>query len=278
MATTWVFHRGSLGDSVLLWPMLRGLRGSGEIVTLVTDGARARLAARELGITGVDAEQRRFTSLWVAGAPVEPAGSVARVIACGIDAHDGAGRVWLANVARMFPDAWIETIAGRIDRPMALSLADLHGGLVTPSRRERPQGPIVVHVGAGSETKRWPMARWRELGGLLEGVVAIAGEVELERFTREERCLFESMGGRFLTDLLELADVIKTARVFVGCDSGPTHLAAALGAPTVALFGPTDPDEWGPVGPDVRVMRAQDAGVASLDPRQVAAACRDARA
>ena len=52
--------------------------------------------------------------------------------------------------------------------------------------------------------------------------------------------------------------MLSGAGLFVGHDSGVTHLAAAWGAPTLALFGPTDPAVWAPVGPDVRVLRAPD--------------------
>jgi ADP-heptose:LPS heptosyltransferase len=54
--------------------------------------------------------------------------------------------------------------------------------------------------------------------------------------------------------LERLAALIARAGAFVGNDSGPTHLAAALGRPTVALFGPTDPAVWAPLGPGVRVL------------------------
>lgn len=64
------------------------------------------------------------------------------------------------------------------------------------------------------------------------------------------------------------ARLAARAALFVGADTGPTHLAAAAGAPTVALFGPTDPGRFGPVGPRVRVLcdgsGAYNAGLAGL--------------
>ncbi|HMM34914.1 MAG TPA: lipopolysaccharide heptosyltransferase I [Thermoanaerobaculia bacterium] len=51
------------------------------------------------------------------------------------------------------------------------------------------------------------------------------------------------------------ARLAARAALFVGADTGPTHLAAAAGTPTVALFGPTDPARFGPVGPRVRILR-----------------------
>jgi ADP-heptose:LPS heptosyltransferase len=54
--------------------------------------------------------------------------------------------------------------------------------------------------------------------------------------------------------LLELLGEISRARLFIGNDSGLTHLAAYIGCPTIALFGPTDPRIWGPIGRRVRVI------------------------
>ena len=51
--------------------------------------------------------------------------------------------------------------------------------------------------------------------------------------------------------LEELAGVLASASLYLGNDSGVTHLAAAVGAPTIAVFGPTDPVIWAPVGPRV---------------------------
>ncbi len=48
---------------------------------------------------------------------------------------------------------------------------------------------------------------------------------------------------------------MSLADVYVGNDSGPSHLAAALGVPTLAVFGPTDPGSWRPLGVDVEVVR-----------------------
>lgn len=64
------------------------------------------------------------------------------------------------------------------------------------------------------------------------------------------------------------ARLASYAALFVGADTGPTHLAAAAGTPTVALYGPTDPARFGPVGPRVRILRdgsgAYNAGAAGL--------------
>ncbi|MGH2669848.1 MAG: glycosyltransferase family 9 protein, partial [bacterium] len=60
--------------------------------------------------------------------------------------------------------------------------------------------------------------------------------------------------------LRRLAALLEAARVFVGNDSGPSHLAAALGCPTLVLFGPTDPAVWAPVGDRVTTLGGRGAG------------------
>jgi ADP-heptose:LPS heptosyltransferase len=63
-----------------------------------------------------------------------------------------------------------------------------------------------------------------------------------------------------IDDLYRLACWISQARLYVGNDSGITHLAAATGVPVLALFGPTDPAVWAPRGANVRVARWKAAG------------------
>ncbi len=63
-----------------------------------------------------------------------------------------------------------------------------------------------------------------------------------------------------MEDLYHLASWLARARIYIGNDSGITHLAAAAGAPVVALFGPTDPSVWAPRGDRVRIVATQRPG------------------
>jgi len=109
----------------------------------------------------------------------------------------------------------------------------------------RDGGFAVIHPFSGSLKKCWPLARYRELARRLERLMDVrwcAGPEEpLEDAMRAD-------------DLYELACWLATARIYIGNDSGITHLAAATGTPVVALFGPTDPRIWAPRGPNVRVI------------------------
>lgn len=265
----WVFHRGALGDSVLLWPLLRARRREGAEVTLVTDRSKGELAAEETGARAIDAEQERFNQLWRTDARPERIGGVGEVI--GFAGSREADGVWARNTERMFPGARMTLLNGRPDSLFARRWTERGG---EPSPRRNPGGPIVLHVGAGSAAKRWPMERWLATASALRGVgVAprvIAGEVEAEKFSLAEREAFSLLRGEFLQGLGRLASELRSARLVVAADCGPGHLAAQLGVPVLSLFGPTDPRQWPPVGPRARTIAPdQPAPMTWLEPASV---------
>jgi heptosyltransferase III len=106
----------------------------------------------------------------------------------------------------------------------------------------------VIHPFSGSARKNWPLNRFREVAARLALPVRwCAGPEETlppELMSDAER--FEN--------LYELACWLASARVYIGNDSGITHLAAAVGTPVVAIFGTTDPSVWAPRGERVRVV------------------------
>ena len=106
-------------------------------------------------------------------------------------------------------------------------------------RAERTR--LALHPFSGSAKKNWPLECFQALAA------------------REP---FEWCHERF-EDLGALADWLAGARVFVGNDSGITHLAAAVGAPVVALFGPTDPRVWAP--PGAKVIRGNPMTAITVD-------------
>jgi heptosyltransferase III len=126
------------------------------------------------------------------------------------------------------------------------------------------QQPIVaLHPGSGSDTKNWPLQRWQELGDLLLNhrdagtLLVIGGEAD----QRQLRELEQHWRGRSVVfaenlPLTTLAAVLQQCAVFIGHDSGISHIAAAAGAPCVLLFGPTDPAVWAPQNEQVQVLRA----------------------
>ena len=124
----------------------------------------------------------------------------------------------------------------------------------------------VVHPGSGSKKKVWPVERFAEVvrqikrpGG--SRILVVLGPAEGPEVQKAFEAIEWEMGPAapiFLKglSLLELASVIGGSCLFVGNDSGITHMAAALGVPTVAIFGPSDPRLWSPRGKRVAVVRS----------------------
>jgi len=254
----WVLHRGALGDSVLTWPVLRHLARSGVETTFVADLAKAELASACVGVRAMSAEAPEMVALWREGGSLRGRPGAGLVL----DYEHGASQARDARVKRMFPKARVIAMPQARGGDMLRAFIDAHPLAQTETRasegEEAGGGAIVLHVGAGSDAKRWAMANWCKLHERLcdegAGVIAIAGEVERERFSRTDAGFFQRMGGRWIETLEELREIVGGARAFVGNDSGPTHLAAQMGVATVALFGATDARAWAPVGPRVRVV------------------------
>lgn len=102
---------------------------------------------------------------------------------------------------------------------------------------------IACHPFSGSAKKNWPLANFIELSVRLPEQVRFCVGPE-QHFAKAAR----------MDNLYELANWLASARAYVGNDCGVSHIAAAVGTPVVALFGPSDPLVWAPRGPQVRVI------------------------
>lgn len=122
---------------------------------------------------------------------------------------------------------------------------------------------ILLHPGSGGKQKLWAFSGWLSVinklsahstlrFALLQGP-ADAGIVQHLRSQLESQSLIPVENWQ----LGKLAALMRESDLYLGNDSGITHLAAACGIPTIALFGPTDPRIWGPQGPQVSVIRWQ---------------------
>jgi ADP-heptose:LPS heptosyltransferase len=133
---------------------------------------------------------------------------------------------------------------------------------------------IALHPGSGSERKNWPEAKWVELIARLVAetkleLLLVGGEAEGERLQRlaatlpQERCeLARSL------PLAELAVRLRSCAGFVGHDSGITHLAAAVGVPTLVLWADTVEEVWRPQGERLTLVR-EVAGIGSISVERV---------
>jgi heptosyltransferase-1 len=119
-------------------------------------------------------------------------------------------------------------------------------------------GFAILNPGAGWGAKRWPAERYGRVARALaeDGVRSILncgpGEEDL---AREAEAASEGAAKAMRCSITELIALTRRARVFIGGDTGPLHLAAALQVPVVAIFGPTDPARNGPYGTRSMVLR-----------------------
>lgn len=121
-----------------------------------------------------------------------------------------------------------------------------------------PRGTVVIHPFSGSLRKNWPLGSYAELARFLP--------LKTEWVCGPEEQLQDAV--RF-DNLAELAAWMAAARLYVGNDSGITHLAAAAGVAVIAIFGPSSPDTWAPRGKNVTVLHADP--LEALDVRDVLA-------
>jgi hypothetical protein len=163
-------------------------------------------------------------------------------------------------------DQWLADLrAGGVDGAAGSPRVQLSPSVLDPARRrlEAVTGRaadrvVIVHPGSGGLRKCWPVSSFVALTVQLRArdrpVVLMLGPVERERFQDADlRRLRDSAPVIEDCSLREAAAVLAVAGRFIGNDSGMTHVAAALGVRTVAIFGPTERRLWRPLGDHVVV-------------------------
>jgi heptosyltransferase-3 len=124
--------------------------------------------------------------------------------------------------------------------------------VVCPASEPAPAAPngdyAVIHAAPMFRYKQWTRDGWHMLASELAhrglAVVASCGPGEAERSALGE--LWQGLATIYQLPWPQLVSLLARARLYIGPDTSVTHLAAAAGCPTVALFGPTDPRIWGP--------------------------------
>ena len=254
---------------MLIWPLLRALAP----VVLVSSWSKGKLAERWIaGVRALDGDSAEWSRLFVSGGDCEAGdavrrmlGEAERVITFVSDGRDG----WAASVTALTGRERVAFVPSRPPHESCEHVTAFHArclsrqGLTVepalPSLRVNGDGPVVIHPGSGGRHKCWPAERFDAVIEHLQVIgrpaMVLLGEAERQwldpLWSRRWRDYCEVVEP---PDFIELSLHLSRAAVYIGNDSGPTHLAAALGVPTVALFGPTDPRTWAPVGPAVKVL------------------------
>lgn len=288
------WHQGALGDLLLAGPVLVALRQRFPHARLAAVGhpARWRLLAPVLGLEEIlDGHEALWAWLHAEDGPLPPElrrrlqGVNLAVVFRPRPPDTLARRLREAGVAQV---VWVPSVPGeereplgqrqlRHLRPLGLTdgLADfrLAVGLNGPWPPELPrEGEFLVAApGSGSPAKNWPLAHYYEVMRALSWeypfpVVWVTGPAEAA-WQPYLAGLARAHGHYLLHDrpLPEVARVLARARLYLGNDSGLTHLAAAAGARQVlALFGPTDPRVWAPPHQAVTVLQAPTGDLKTL--------------
>lgn len=296
-----IFHSGALGDFVLTWPMTLALARlfPQSRIFYVTHSQKGALAERVLRVESADVE-----SGWhglFAESPQLPAQADALLRGAHTIVNFAAdsGGAWEANVRAICPAARLSMLSTKPGDDFAGHIVDflidqwrdwqaahataqalLRGinerGISTPAP---DPAAILIHPGSGSPHKNWRAERFLELAGQFkkDGVPVgfILGEVELERWPAEKISLFAEVGEiRRPATLVDLLAECSRARLFIGNDSGPAHLAGIIGIPTIALFGPMSPCRWKPLGPKVQAIDGPLEGISVKDVLEAASALK----
>jgi ADP-heptose:LPS heptosyltransferase len=276
-----IIRPGAIGDALLSFPVLKALREhyTGAHITLVSNAQVLPLAlafgvADEVG----DYQDIQWSELFSSnGTPAlqellqqielaicwlrDPGGTVERNLRM-----NGIRRLIIApgrppEGARVHVVEYLAQTAGLSIERSQCNVPSLN---INPVSSEGPACDYVaLHPGSGGPQKCWPVNHFAAVIERLwqqdRPVLLLAGPADTERVrdlinlvaTPPRPEMFKTLTN---APLLEVARHLQPCRCYLGNDSGITHLAAMLGVPTVALFGPSDPAVWEPVGPCTKVL------------------------
>ncbi|HEX6813871.1 MAG TPA: glycosyltransferase family 9 protein [Planctomycetota bacterium] len=271
MSAVLVVRRGGLGDTLLMLPVLRALRRvhSGSVLHFA---GVAEFASVLLEYGAVDRVlSSEDLALWSLREPGTPAWERLRGYA--LIASDDPVVMAVASA-----DTKVQAFdpRPRTGAPIALQVAGQLGlepdwpadAALLPPRARLVDGPVCLAPGSGSRSKCWPRDRWLELAQRLAAsghrVQVVVGPVEQER--DDPRSWPWSVEVAFVAEreATVLAHRLTGAAAFAGNDSGPSHLAAMLGVPTVAIFGPSAASVWAPPGPHATVVGGDGRELAAI--------------
>ena len=289
-----VIRGGALGDFLLTLPVFHALRGATEHLEILAYPQFAELAQKARLVDAARSiEYGPLAAFFARGAVQDPElreyfASFDFVLSYLYDPDE----IFAGNLR----EAGVRRLAVGPHRPSGQSHAS--DELVAPLEQHRiplvaraamlaiegdqPSDTLVaIHPGSGSAAKNWAAENWLALAGdILDTApqlrLAIIGG-EADRGALEALApLRENARAEFWENLplSSLAMRLAAARAYLGHDTGISHLAAALGVPSLLLFGPTDPAVWAPRQSNVAVLRAPDHDLGRLDLSTVLAAAR----
>jgi heptosyltransferase-3 len=227
---------GALGDFVLSLPVLQALTTMGPVHVVTTPRYAPLLPDGATLVAG--------DWIWRGGPPPVAYGLAVTFSPTAADALISSGLPDVRSVAPR-PPPGIHAVDHFASVLLGIAAVDRTPRVRAPARDIGDDRPIVLAPGSGGAEKRWSIARWRQVADAIAAVrpgarvVWVRGPVEAEEdWPVDAVC----------PDLEGLIALAASCRVWLGPDAGPSHLAAAVGAPVGVVFGVTDPACWAPVG------------------------------
>jgi heptosyltransferase III len=267
-----LFHSGALGDLINTLPAISALRRHFPDASITAVGRTDLLAlplAAGLIDEAVSSERPGFHLLFGGG----PTRNLPGALVVWLQSfHLCVSWVRAPELARRLDDMGVKTVVqpGPFPPPAGKHAADhmmlALRGLGIDESATAPQLPaptggwpgprfpgIVIHPGSGSPRKNWPADRFSRAASILSErtglpLAALSGPADGVAFDEVvDRLRAEGKDARPISALTlpELAGLLSSARLLLANDSGVAHLAGAVGVPTVAVFGPSDPEVWG---------------------------------
>jgi heptosyltransferase-3 len=256
-----VYHSGALGDFITALPAIACFRDLEPRLLLLgkpAHGALCRHLFDEVWDAGGAPASGLFSPQGSAGAPLADrlASMTSALVftAASSPLPAALGRHGVRDILRQdpFPDSSIPIVDYHLALFPGHPRANDRVPIVPVSPVDDAPTGIALAFGSGSPVKNWPVERFQQLASLLEArgevVWWIEGPAESGTCPAPADRTWRSLA------LDELARRLSRCRLFVGNDSGVAHLAAAVGCPTLALFGPSDHRTWAPRGRSVSVI------------------------
>lgn len=228
-----IYRRGALGDTLLTFPLVEAYKKLGYEVTFCGN-TDYLLLAKLSGLADEIISSEFFYNLskecFDLKVIISKEGNLSPF---------PKDRVWL-------PEYYLKSLGLPLDFSKTLILP-------LPKRKLIKRGKLaLLHPGSGSSKKNAPIELFEKIEIFLKErgyeVIYLAGEAETWLISLKENLFYS-------TDILEIASVLKEADLFVGNDSGISHLSAYLGVKTFVFFGPTDDVIFHPIGKRVHLIK-----------------------
>ena len=278
---TLVMRPGAIGDALLSFPTLHALRAkyAAKRITFVSNASVLPLArAWKLADDVSDFEQTQWSELFSttgirdAGLRELLAATSMAICWLGDPDHLVEGNLRQAGLKKIViapgrpPQSSYAHVAEYLASTVKIPVKQVRAWHPTLPAAPKAGRTVAIHPGSGGERKNWPIASFVEIvNGLWQencSVLLLAGPAEeqklayLQSHLKPPRDLYSTLVN---APLLEVAQQLRQCRGYLGNDSGMTHLAAMLGVPTVAIFGPgSRTSNWEPLGKHVDIIQQPD--------------------